>query len=426
MPPDVPVMAMMISVAALTMSGAMLWLTRGLGSEGLKQWGWGLFTYALALPVLALRPTIPEPISIVAGNTLLAAAVALMLWGYYRFLELPAQRWLIIGPVLLTPLCMLVFIDQLAARVIANGLISGTQALLLGSIVYRHRQLTPGRGYQLLLAGCCIGVTIFYGRFITVASGAITSVDSVGAHLLQTLSFVGSLAAVMLDSLGFIGMIKERADERNRRLAMFDELTGVGNRRAILDEFGKRFSEALRHRLSLCVLMIDVDHFKRVNDSFGHQTGDEVLKSIAETISARLRTQDSVGRYGGEEFMVVLPNTTHACGMLVAEELRRSIRSTPIDLDGKTLTLSASIGVFGAPVSADSKADEMIRASDAALYRAKRLGRDRVEAGVLAPTHDTPAAAGQEAKRAAMHTPASGKTISGDDALLAIAPQERA
>ncbi|MBK1679258.1 GGDEF domain-containing protein [Rhodocyclus tenuis] len=383
MQPDVPIMAMMISVAALTMSGAMLWLTHGLGSEGLKQWGWGLFTYAVALPVLTLRPMVPEPLSIVAGNTLLAGAVSLMLWGYYRFLKLPANRWLIIGPVLLTTLCMLVFIDQLAARVIANGLISGTQALLMGVIVYRHRQLTPGRGYQLLLAGCCIGVTIFYGRFITVGSGAVTHIDSLGAHLLQTLSFVGSLASVMLDSLGFIGMIKERADERNRRLAMFDELTGIANRRAILDEFGKRFSEALRHRLSLCVLMIDVDHFKQVNDSYGHQAGDRVLKAIAEAIGTRLRTQDSVGRYGGEEFMVVLPNTSHSCGMLVAEKLRCSIRSTPIDIDGRTLTLSASIGVLGSPITAGSTVDAMIRASDAALYRAKSLGRDRVEQGVL-------------------------------------------
>ncbi|MQY51113.1 GGDEF domain-containing protein [Rhodocyclus gracilis] len=384
MQPDVPTMAMMVSVAILTMSGATLWLTRAQSSEGLNLWGGGLLVYALALPVLTLRPMIPVNFSIIVGNSLFSLSIGLMLWGYYRFLERRPNLWLTLGPVFLTAICMWLFLDRLGMRVMLNGLIAGTQTLVLAAIMYRHRQLTPGHGYQLLLCGCLMSTLICYARFLAVFSGAVSSPTSDGAQLLQTVSFIGALSAAMLDAVGFIGMIKERADARNRTLAMFDELTGIANRRAIRDEFARRSSEARRHRRSLSVLMIDIDHFKEVNDTYGHPAGDRVLKTVAHLIGSRLRAQDALGRYGGEEFLVVLPNTAQEAGALLAEDLCQCIAATPIDLgDGISIHISASIGVAGVPLNDTRHSEDIIRASDDALYRAKKLGRNRVEEGIL-------------------------------------------
>lgn len=154
-----------------------------------------------------------------------------------------------------------------------------------------------------------------------------------------------------------------------RRLALFDGLTGVLNRRGF-------FQVAERLEGERATLMLDIDHFKRINDTYGHASGDEVLREIAARIQLALRGDDLVGRYGGEEFAVVLPDVGLGIAVIVAQRLRHQINATPVVLaDGTEIAVTASIGV----AVGEQGLGALLDIADKGLYMAKRQGRDRVE-----------------------------------------------
>lgn len=170
---------------------------------------------------------------------------------------------------------------------------------------------------------------------------------------------------------------ERRLEEELRELASTDYLTGALNRRAFELGFRSELERARRHKIALCLVMIDLDHFKRVNDTHGHQAGDIVLKETTSRIAYALRDSDIFGRLGGEEFGILLPHTGLEHAVEVAERLRATIARDPIDVGGVSLVATASLGVTGyRPETDDLTA--MIKRADAALYAAKAGGRDRV------------------------------------------------
>jgi two-component system, cell cycle response regulator len=157
-----------------------------------------------------------------------------------------------------------------------------------------------------------------------------------------------------------------------------DSLTGLHNRGAILDILRKESGRALRNKSSLAVIMADFDRFKQINDTYGHLAGDAVLKEVAQRMLASIRSYDSLGRYGGEEFLIVVPECGQTEAAHLAERLGSTIRNTAIDTPNSSLRVTMSFGV--ADVCAGQTPDELLRAADVALYAAKKHGRDRVEA----------------------------------------------
>jgi len=171
---------------------------------------------------------------------------------------------------------------------------------------------------------------------------------------------------------------------RLRRSGFTDVLTGWHNRRYLQIRMKEELARARRNKSSLVCLMIDIDRFKRVNDTRGHAAGDEVLCELAQRIESEVRASDIAARYGGEEFVVLLPNTDIESGVLLAERIRRSISLTPIDLryDG-SVTITASVGIASIiPDAADDDfktiGDSLIARADVALYSAKASGRDQI------------------------------------------------
>ncbi len=168
----------------------------------------------------------------------------------------------------------------------------------------------------------------------------------------------------------------------NRILSTVDELTGCGSRRFFEQEFPREVERATRLGRSLAVVMCDIDHFKKVNDGHGHQTGDEVLSEFGERLRYGLRLgQDWLARVGGEEFAIVLPETSDEEGLRIAERLRERIRATPFRTRSSAIRMTASYGVCalkGCKRNATGVADALIQAADSALYESKRAGRDRV------------------------------------------------
>ena len=153
-----------------------------------------------------------------------------------------------------------------------------------------------------------------------------------------------------------------------------DSLTGALNRRALYE-----WASVLAEQSLLTVIMVDIDHFKRVNDLYGHLVGDEALRLIAETINANKRATDQMGRWGGEEFLLVLPGASLESGRQLAERLRSAIKKLVLPLpDGSTFSVSASFGVACGPIVSGEVLDRLILQADTAMYQAKQAGRNRV------------------------------------------------
>jgi diguanylate cyclase (GGDEF)-like protein len=166
--------------------------------------------------------------------------------------------------------------------------------------------------------------------------------------------------------------------ERFEKLALTDELTGLDNRRHFYALLEAEFKRSLRHQLPLSVLMVDLDHFKQINDGYGHCAGDRVLETFAELLKKSLRAEDVIGRVGGEEFCVMLPSVGLSGAFVAAQNLRGAVENAQFSVGGRTIPVTVSIGVSERAPSFPDVVD-MIRSADNALYRAKAKGRNRVE-----------------------------------------------
>ncbi|HEU0201912.1 MAG TPA: diguanylate cyclase [Burkholderiaceae bacterium] len=174
-----------------------------------------------------------------------------------------------------------------------------------------------------------------------------------------------------------LALANVRLREALRSQATRDALTGLYNRRFMEDAMARELRLAVRRDSPLAMLMLDIDHFKRLNDTFGHDVGDAVLKEIAGLIHARIRATDLAYRYGGEELLVILPDTPLAEATRLAHDLQQAVRDLRVMSGERAVPVTVSIGVAGFPEHGDAAA-KLLRAADAALYRAKRDGRDRV------------------------------------------------
>ncbi len=181
------------------------------------------------------------------------------------------------------------------------------------------------------------------------------------------------------------------------RVAHSDALTGLANRHALAGELSGRLASAQTSGRPLCAVILDVDLFKQLNDRHGHLAGDAALREIATRLRKALRGGSALGRWGGEEFLAILSDCSHEDALAAAERLRRAIADSPFAIDGKSLPITASIGVATTHAPHPSSIDPLLAAADNALYRAKRGGRNRVEGERLLPHPDAAAAASASA-----------------------------
>jgi len=192
------------------------------------------------------------------------------------------------------------------------------------------------------------------------------------------------------------------ANEALDKLAREDTLTGVPNRRTILERVAVELARYHRYEDTFTILVIDIDNFKTFNDRYGHVEGDRVLRAVAGAMSRSIRTTDQIGRYGGEEFLIILTRTEAAGALAAAEHLREAVRQERLDIAGRRVPMTVSIGV--ATVRPDDRVvEDVVRRADAALYEAKRAGKDRVARA----SGDEPSGAGPGAAWRAAMQPAS-------------------
>lgn len=233
---------------------------------------------------------------------------------------------------------------------------------------YKGKHLTDG-------SFACVPLKL-HGRLVGMFNVLRPRAGSISDGDVQLLRSLASYTA--------LAIANAEATMQLRALSVTDELTGLANRRLLMERLGREVERTRRAERPLSALMLDLDHFKKVNDELGHARGDEVLRAVARAVMDQVRRIDTVGRYGGEEFVVLLPESPKAHALVVAEKLRAAIH----DLHPAGLALTVSIGVAAMPDDATAAAD-LIEAADRALFAAKRAGRDRV----VSYAKDTAAAA---------------------------------
>ena len=207
---------------------------------------------------------------------------------------------------------------------------------------------------------------------------ALHTADSLAAELLRA---AGNLSIVLSLSLHamLLLLVVTRLLADLRRFSRHDGLTGLLNRRALEEALGAQLQRSRRSGEPFCVLMLDVDHFKRINDEWGHPVGDLALKHLSALLRGHMREIDQIGRFGGEEFLLLLPGLTAAAALPVAERLRELLAAAPLLHGQENTPMSISIGMAQWAGTAEDGSRLLVRA-DAALYRAKRHGRNRVVA----------------------------------------------
>ncbi len=260
---------------------------------------------------------------------------------------------------------------------LANAVVSSISYVsILGfGLLARSRRLTILFG----LLGICATLAGYY----LTASGVPVDADLTNRQLVI-------IAIMTITVTSHIYMTKQREfDDKLYRIAITDELTGIPNRRALMNELERRLTEALRYKQEFSLLLFDLDHFKRVNDRYGHLTGDKILIKITRVCSRWLRVTDYIGRYGGEEFMVLCPNTSLDGAKALAERIRMAVEEADFTTHDRNIRMTISVGVTelanhlnenSSGMNELELSNDMIDAADSAMYRAKRTGRNCVVA----------------------------------------------
>lgn len=378
----VPTMLAMIIASSLMMAASMAVVGWGRRRDGLGRWAAALLVNAIGHLLIMLRGLIPDVLSIVVGNLMLSSVFVGMIAAVYQFQGRPVRWPLLLAPPLLVLVFVSVFIDNFPARVSFVGLVIGLQAVWALLAALSHRHATVGRGQWLLVAGLLLEAVVLGGRALVAISTHTEATNILQSSALQTLTFLATFSVVLVSSVGFVFMSRDRADENNRVLAALDPLTGVANRRSLIAALDRDVARAQRMREPMALMMVDIDHFKDVNDRYGHPAGDRVLCSVVNVLRQRVRAQDLVGRYGGEEFMVLLPDTGLTGAEQLARELCKAVEESRCPADGVPgpgIAVTVSIGVFGGRLESGDSWDMLIAAADRALYQAKNNGRNRVE-----------------------------------------------
>ncbi len=238
-------------------------------------------------------------------------------------------------------------------------------------------------------------------RFVVPVSGGLGAAlllgleSALGAGTEVLASLALPLAVLLVTALGVIWVERSQAKARERRLielgatlrhneaeleklASTDALTGLLNRRVFYDRLAEEFRRSVRYERPLSVLLLDLDYFKKVNDTYGHSAGDFVLAEFADILRHTVRDIDVVTRYGGEEFIVMLPEADAGAATMTAERIRQAVKARVFATGKASLRMTVSQGLATTPCAAIRTEDEMVQAADAALYDAKRGGRDRV------------------------------------------------
>jgi len=378
-----------LTVLVALLTGALLLFSwaQNRSHRSLAWWGVANLLGGVGAALLAGRGRIPDFLSIDLANALLFCGYGAMVCAARQFTGRSVDIRLVFGGALLwLMMCQLpAFHASAVARIcfVSFGIAVHSWGIAYFLIRGQTERLTsrlPAAAWAGLHGVLCLA------RIPVCLLGPPLEEASLMSQPL--IAFFALEAIVQLIAMSFlqIGMEKERDELHQKLAAQTDELTGAANRRSILQRADTLLASCRDRDVAAAVLLLDLDHFKSINDTFGHDIGDNVLKATALTLSGVLRKGDLFGRVGGEEFACCLPNTSAPEAAAVAERIRNAISKLCLMYSGVAIRVTVSIGIASTE-RAGYDFQELMKGADAALYEAKARGRDRVEDETAQPRH---------------------------------------
>jgi diguanylate cyclase (GGDEF)-like protein len=375
----------LVTIYVEAMLGLLLlfaWIQNA-GIHAVAWWGCAHLLRAGSVVLFGMYGSVPEAVSIDLANAILLMAFAVT-WCGARVFDgrAPEPIYLVGGAVLWLIVCRTPFFaDSMDARVLLSS------AIITGYTWATAYEFWRGRSEPLVSRWPAIFMLFAHGALFMLRTPLAqvlpwSPADQVfGSVWLTVLSFEALLFTIAIAFI-LLAMAKERTELRHKTAALVDPLTGIANRRAFLqdaDVLGKRHGGEAR---PAAVLLADLDHFKTINDRFGHAIGDHVLQLFADVASAKLGRCDLIGRLGGEEFAIVMYDTGRDKGLAVAERIRLTFENAAAEVEGRPIGATVSMGMV---VSEDGLLDmpTLLAQADEALYCAKERGRNRVEVASL-------------------------------------------
>lgn len=378
-PQDLPTLAAVAAVLCLGLaigfSSILLVLRR---QPVLWLWAASLWFGMAGIVLLTLRAQMPPLVSILVGNACEAMACVMMLWGLARHVGRGGAPWLALAVAAAFMLGIAFFSvvhPDLVIRLVLYSVASvawdlwAIRLLLAGPADIR-------RSCRLAAAVFALDALLFLARlFLPVAAGA--GQDIMGTGLPMVVTYVGGMLLSMAQCFALVLLIVERLMVDLRVLAQVDGLTGLFNRTALLAEGQRRLEQCRRRQRAFSVLVLDLDHFKQINDTWGHQAGDDVLRQAASVLARCLEGRACLlGRYGGEELVVLLPEADLPQAQRLAEVLRAALEQMKVVSGRQRIGVTTSVGV--AAMASGEPLETVLARADMALYRAKAAGRNRV------------------------------------------------
>ncbi len=346
-------------------------------------WGFSDLMRALSVVLFGLHGSIPDIVSIDLANAILFTSFA-MTWTGARLFDGRSIHplGLVGGAALWLIFCRLPGVMELTdVRVLFSSAIIATYTWLTAYEFWR------GRSEPLVSRWPAIFMLFAHGSLFLLRTPLARMLpwsptnDVFGSVWLTVLSFEALLFTIAIAFI-LLAMAKERTEFRHKTAAMIDPLTGIANRRAFLSEGTAIVKRQSQEGRPGAVLLIDLDHFKSINDRFGHAIGDRVLQVFAESASSNIRKTDIIGRLGGEEFAAVLYDVDRERALIMAEHIRSVFAAAAVEIDGRPVMATVSVGmVFNEDATFD--VSDLLAQADQALYHAKERGRNRVEIASL-------------------------------------------
>lgn len=344
------------------------------------------FTAANALAVLSLlsfaaAELLPPGVYVMVSNATWVCATSLVYVGVRQFFGLRPQmgRMMFISGVCVIAFAVMLYgQDEMSGRMLLYSAFTCVVMAATGQVVFQQRRRFTTRGVTLYLMLAIFGLAGLHAMRVIVYGGGLVQPVSMLQPSAWGLFFIvcGSVTVPAL-FLALLLMVQTRLSEQMQAALTFDSLTHVYSRRSILDELERELQRCGRSAGQLAVLVLDIDHFKSINDRYGHAAGDTALRHYAQVVQNAVRGTDRLGRLGGEEFVLLMVDCDPARALVHAQRVCDALRDAPLYLQGLAVPMTTSGGL--ATYQLGDSADVILARADVALYRAKEQGRDRVE-----------------------------------------------
>ncbi|MFV1921738.1 MAG: GGDEF domain-containing protein [Methylotenera sp.] len=369
-----------MSMLLTFMLSMLLGITR-VHHKGLKGPGyWAIGNLVVGLGMVLVLMQLDDKVIFLPGTALIGAGLSLYINGIQAFSgKAPDHR------IPLTVFALLFVVDvyfmlinkDIRTTVVLDALIFAAVYLACARLTFAQDEGLLGNLYWITSSLFLFLGLLMVGRAISAASVDISVLNAFATWPVNAYTFmIGAVSQFFISSL-FVLMLSYQLNRNLESMVTVDGMTGILNRRGLEDAANKMQGLCKRIHMGMAVLLIDIDHFKKVNDKHGHLVGDDVLRHVTKVATGVLRTGDVIGRYGGEEFAVFMPNTNESEASILAERIRAAVESHAYEEGTLSVPVSVSIGAADS-IRAGYDFKGLIAAADSTLYAAKKAGRNRV------------------------------------------------